>query len=70
MKRFQSSEEGTWHSLARGAEGSKKWSTGADISQMRAILLEETEAKGQSQTGFGGRGYMISHLVQLSLGYV
>lgn len=69
MKRFQSLEEGTWHSLAKGAEGSKKWSTGADISQMGAILLEETGAKGQSQTGFDGRGYMTSHLVQLYLGY-
>ena len=47
MKHFQSLEEGTWHSLVRGAEGSKKWSTGADISQMRAVLPEQTGAKGQ-----------------------
>ena len=46
---FHGLEEGIWHGLMRvlRAGFSKEGPTEADTGQMRAVLLEETGAKGQ-----------------------
>ena len=46
---FQGLEEGIWHGLVRvlRAGFSKEGPTEADTGQMRAVLPEETGAKGQ-----------------------